>query len=101
MLSGFEEIPVAVAYRLGDQRFTDYPAHLPSLDGLEVELEHRPGWSEDLSDVRSFEDLPENARAYVDWVEEQVGTPVVMVSVGPERGQVVPRPGESIAAAGV
>jgi len=101
VLSGFEEIPVAVAYRLGDQRFTDYPAHLPSLDGIEVELEQRPGWSEDISDVRSFEDLPENARAYVDWVEEQVGTPVVMVSVGPERGQVVPRPGARVTAAGV
>jgi adenylosuccinate synthase len=101
VLSGMGEIPVAVAYRLGDQRFTDYPSHLPSLDGIEVELEHRPGWSEELTGVRAWEDLPENARAYVEWVEEQVGTPVVMASVGPERGQVIPRGGTRIPAASV
>ncbi len=100
VLSGFERIPVAVAYRLGHQRFTDYPAHLPSLDGIEVELEHRPGWTEDLSDVRVFEDLPANARAYVEWVEQQVATPVLMTSVGPERDQVIPRSGSRVEAAG-
>jgi adenylosuccinate synthase len=98
VLTGFDPIPVAVGYRIAGQRFDEYPAHLPSLDGLEVELEHLPGWTEDISGVRVWEDLPAAARAYVESLEERVGTPVVMLSVGPERGQVIPRAGAPLVA---
>ena len=50
-----------------------------------------PGWEEDLTGVRAFEDLPAAARAYVEWLEERVGAPILMLSVGPERDQVISR----------
>ena len=51
-----------------------------------------PGWAEYISGVRRWEDLPERARAYVDLLEDLTGTPVEMVSVGPERDAVIRRP---------
>lgn len=89
VLSGRSELKVGVAYRIGGERYETYPAHLPSLEGIEVEWETHPGWSEDISNVRDFEDLPENARAYVARLEELVGAPAVMVSVGPGRDAII------------
>lgn len=91
VLTGFDEIGVGVQYRRGDERWHDYPADLPTLAGITVEAESRPGWSEDITGVRAFEDLPRTAREYVEWVEGQVGSPVLMISVGPDRDQVIPR----------
>ena len=91
VLSGFERIPVATAYRIGGRRMVQFPAELPSLDGVQVEFTEQPGWSEDITGARTFEELPLNARRYVQWVEEQSGFPIAMLSVGPERGQVIPR----------
>ena len=48
-----------------------------------------PGWSEDITGARSLEDLPPNARAYLDFVEEQLGIPVVTVGVGPARDEII------------
>jgi len=89
VLTGFPEVCVGVAYRRGSQRWSDYPAHLPSLDGVEVELVHMPTWTEDITAIREYTDLPENARRYVEWVEREVGYPVRMLSVGPDREQVI------------
>ena len=100
VLSGFETIPVATAYRLDGVRYTEYPAELPNLEGLEVEFEHRPGWTEDITGARTYDELPENARSYVEWVERESGVRLAMLSVGPERGQVIPR-GKVPLAAGV
>jgi len=90
-LSGLDRVPVGVAYRFRGERLLEYPAAAASIDGVEVEYDERPGWSEDISGVRRFEDLPEAARAYVEFVEEAVGVPIVMVSIGPDRDQVIPR----------
>jgi len=91
VLSGLGEIPLAVAYRIGTERWTEYPAHLASMDDIQVELETMPGWSEDITGVRSFGDLPANARAYVEHVETITGVPIVMISVGPGREAVIHR----------
>jgi adenylosuccinate synthase len=91
VLSGLGEIPLAVAYRIGTERWTEYPAHLASMDDVQVELETMPGWSEDITGVRSFGDLPANARAYVEHVETITGVPIVMISVGPGREAVIHR----------
>lgn len=90
-LSGLDRVPVVVAYRIGGERHTEYPAAAATLDGLEVELEDRPGWTEDITGVRRFEDLPTAAQNYVEFVEEALGVPIVMVSIGPDREQVIPR----------
>ncbi|MFT4538836.1 MAG: adenylosuccinate synthase [Planctomycetota bacterium] len=91
ILSGFDEVHVAVAYHAGGERYDAYPAHLPGVEGIEVELSTRPGWKEDISGIRKYEDLPQTARDYVEWVEETVGFPIRMLSVGPEREQVIAR----------
>ncbi len=91
VLSGLEEIPFAVAYSRGSERWTEYPAHLASMDDVQVELETLPGWSEDITGVRSFDDLPATARAYVEHVEKITGVPIVMISVGPGREAVIRR----------
>ena len=89
VLTGFETIPVGVAYRDGERRFERYPAERAQLDGLEVEYARRPGWSADLSAARHWQELPGEVRAYVEWIETQVGVPIVMLSVGPGRDQLV------------
>ncbi len=89
VLSGLSEIQVGVAYRLGDERFEEYPSHLSSTEGLEVEYQSFPGWSEDISDVRRLEDLPQNARDYITALSEMVGATVSQVSVGPDRAAIL------------
>lgn len=91
VLSVFSEIQVATAYRIGGGRRTDYPVSAAELERAEPVYETRPGWGQDITEVRHFGELPEAARAYVEWVEQAVGVPIVMLSVGPERSQVIPR----------
>jgi adenylosuccinate synthase len=92
VLSGFETIPVASAYRVAGRRTAEFPAELPGLDGVQVEFAELAGWTEDITGARTFDELPPATRRYVEWVEEQSGFPIAMLSVGPERGQVIPRP---------
>ncbi|MEZ6004963.1 MAG: adenylosuccinate synthase [Planctomycetota bacterium] len=89
VLSGLPEIKVAVAYRVDGVRYEEYPAHLPSLSGVEVEYRSFPGWQEDISKARSLDQLPGAARAYLDAVQELVRVPITMVSVGPERDSIL------------
>jgi len=93
VLSGRRELRCGVAYRIGAERHARYPAHLPSLEAVEVEYETLPGWSEDLSDVRAWDDLPAAARRYVERLERLVGVPVAMLSVGPGREAIIDRGG--------
>ena len=91
VLTGFPEVYMGIAYRRGSQRWTEYPAHLPSLDGVEVEYVRMPSWTEDITVVRAYEDLPEGTRKYVEAMEREVGYPIRILSVGPDREQVIPR----------
>jgi len=99
VLSPMPEVRVATAYRLDGRRLEEYPAHV-DLSRIEVEYETFPGWSEDVTGVRSIEDLPVAARTYLDRLAEVVGVPIVMVSIGPERDQVAPWRAEGDAASG-
>ncbi len=91
VLTGFESIPVGVAYRLGAQVFDEYPASLPGIENLEVEYTHFPGWTEDITAVRHYDRLPRRCREYVEAVEKLIEVPIEMLSVGPERDQVITR----------
>ena len=91
VLSGFEQLAVGVAYRNGSAAWQRYPAHLSTLDGIEVEFQELPGWKEDVRGVRRFEDLPGVTRSYVTRLEELVGYPISMLSVGPERDEIISR----------
>ena len=90
VLTGFERISAGVAYLRGPEVLEEYPAG-ESLTGLEPRYESHPGWEEDISAVREYGQLPENTRRYVEWIEERVGVPIVMLSVGPDREQVISR----------
>jgi adenylosuccinate synthase len=85
VLSGFDPIRIATAYRAGDEEHAEFPRQQRVLYECEPVYEDHPGWTEDITGVRSFEELPAAAQAYVRRVEELAGVPVTMVSVGPDR----------------
>ncbi|MBI5930051.1 MAG: adenylosuccinate synthase [Chloroflexi bacterium] len=89
VLSGFESLKIATAYQLGDRQIDDLPASLLDMELVEPIYETLPGWSEDIMQVRRWEDLPLNARRYVERISQLLGIPVSMISVGPERDQMV------------
>lgn len=91
VLDTLSELQVATAYRLPDGSVTDhFPADTWSLTGLEPIYETLPGWHAPTGDVRKMEDLPRNARAYLDRIEELTNAPVRWVSVGTKRSQIIP-----------
>jgi adenylosuccinate synthase len=91
VLSGLEELKVAVAYERDGERIEHFPAEfgLDALAEWKPVYETVPGWTEDITKVRKMSDLPTAAQDYVALIERQVGVPVTSVSVGPERNQVV------------
>jgi adenylosuccinate synthase len=92
ILSAFETIKVAVAYRSGDDRYTEFPDRQSVLYHCEPEYTELPGWGEDITGARDYGDLPKEARAYIEYIAEAVEVPVGWVSVGPERSQLVEVP---------
>lgn len=91
VLSGFSEIKAAVRYKIHGREVRDWPAAIADFESIEPVFATHSGWSEDITRVRRFEDLPKNARSYVEWLETEVGAKIVMLSVGPERDQVISR----------
>lgn len=89
VLSGLDELKVAIAYEVNGRRVDAMPASLADLDLCRPIYETLPGWSEDLTGVRRWEDLPPRAREYVRFVAQQVGVPASIVSVGPDRRQTI------------
>ncbi|MBQ1793820.1 MAG: adenylosuccinate synthase [Peptostreptococcaceae bacterium] len=91
VLTGFDKIQVCTAYKMGDKIIKDFPASLEDLAKCEPVYEELEGWTEDITSVERFEDLPENAKKYVAKIEELIGVSVDMVSVGPNRAQTIVR----------
>jgi adenylosuccinate synthase len=89
VLSGLHPLKICVAYRKGGQVVHDLPVGPSELEGYEPVYEDLEGWDEDLTDMRSFDDLPLAACDYIARIEELVEVPVSLASVGPEREQVV------------
>ena len=90
VLSGFDEIKVAVAYERPDgSRLDWFPGCLEELGQVKPIYVTMPGWAEDVTAVKQWADFPENFKRYVAFLAEQVGVPVKRVSVGPERTQTV------------
>jgi len=87
VLSGLAEIPVCVGYELDGQDLDEPPIH--GLSRATPKVEMRPGWTESLEGCRVPDDLPEKARDFVRFVEEQVGAEITMVGVGPDRAATI------------
>jgi adenylosuccinate synthase len=91
VLSGLERVPVCVGYEVDGRRVADMPMTQTDVHHALPVYEELPGWFEDLSPYRSFAELPANARAYVERIEELTGAPVSAIGVGPGRDQTITR----------
>jgi adenylosuccinate synthase len=88
-LAGLEKIKICTGYKINGKIIEDFPASLEELKMCEPIYEEMEGWSENIQDVRSFEDLPLNAKKYVKRLEELVGVEFSIISVGPEREETI------------
>jgi adenylosuccinate synthase len=89
VLSGIDELKVAVSYEYEGRRTNGLPSALADLEHYRPVYETLPGWNEDLTKIKRWSDLPMAARSYVEFFSRQVGVPVTIVSVGPERRQTI------------
>ncbi|MDR1522049.1 MAG: adenylosuccinate synthase [Streptococcaceae bacterium] len=87
VLTGIPILKICVAYDLDGKRITHYPASLKDLHRCQPIYEELPGWMEDITKIRSFEELPENACNYMRRISEFVGVKISIFSVGPDRTQ--------------
>lgn len=93
VLSGLERIRVATAYEIDGRETTAFPASPAVLARAVPKYVEFDGWEDEITEVRAFGDLPDAARTYVDALDSLAGVPVLMVSVGPERHQLIRRGG--------
>ncbi|WP_226533480.1 adenylosuccinate synthase [Microbacterium paraoxydans] len=91
ILTGLDKIPVCVAYDVDGERFDEVPVNQTDFHHAKPILEYFPGWNEDISVARTFEDLPQNAQDYVLALEKMSNTRISVIGVGPERDQVIVR----------
>lgn len=91
VLTGFERIPVCVAYEVGGKRFDEMPIDQSDFHHATPVYEYFDGWTEDISAARTFEDLPANAQAYVLALERMSGARVSSIGVGPDREATIIR----------
>ncbi|MGG4037385.1 adenylosuccinate synthase [Heyndrickxia ginsengihumi] len=87
VLTGIDTLKICIAYRYKGQTIEEFPASLKVLAECEPVYEELPGWTEDITGCRSLDDLPENARHYLERVSQLTGIPVSIFSVGPDRSQ--------------
>lgn len=89
VLDELSEIKICTAYEINGERTNDFPSHVEDLAKVKPVYETLPGWQQDTTALRALNDLPSQARAYIDRIGEVVGRPVEIVSVGPDRAQTV------------
>jgi adenylosuccinate synthase len=89
VLSKFETLRICVGYDYEGERFTEFPPHQTIINKCRPVYEEFPGWGEDITGVKEVDELPKEARAFVDAIEESTKTPVTWVSTGPARDQIV------------
>jgi adenylosuccinate synthase len=89
VLTGWEKIPVCVAYEIDGKRVEELPASQSDFHHAKPIYEYLPGWKEDISKARSISDLPKNAQAYVKFLEDISGAPMSAIGVGPGRDETI------------
>ena len=89
VLSAFDTIRIAVAYELDGRQLNEFPSQTCQVEQVKPIYEDYPGWREDITGCKCWEDLPENARQYFRRIEELAGVPISLVSVGPGREQTI------------
>ena len=87
VLSGLDEIKLCVGYKNGDEVIADYPYQQSILYNAQPVYETFEGWEEDITSIKNFEELPQNAKKYINAIENFIEIPITFISVGPERKQ--------------
>ncbi|MFA8439041.1 adenylosuccinate synthase [Pueribacillus sp. YX66] len=87
VLTGIETLKICVAYEHNGKRIEEFPASLKMLSECKPIYEELPGWTEDITSVKSLNELPDNARHYIERVSQLTGIPLSVFSVGPDRSQ--------------
>ena len=90
VLGYLDEIPVCIGYEIDGEVTTDFPV-TAKLEKAKPVLTKLPGWKCEIRGIKKYEDLPENCRKYVEFIEEQIGYPITMVSNGPGRNDIIYR----------
>ncbi len=90
-LTGLKKLKIATHYIRNGQRVDDFPADISYLEGCAPEYEEFDGWTEDITNCKSFDDLPKAAQNYIKGIERLAGCPVSMIGVGPDRKQRIDR----------
>ena len=90
VLGYLDEIPVCTGYEIDGEVSTDFPT-TAQLEKAKPVLEKLPGWKSDIRGIRKYEDLPENCKKYIEFVEEHIGFPITMISNGPGRDDIIYR----------
>lgn len=91
VLTGLKEVKIGKGYKHNGKYLSTMPANLTVLSDVEVEYETLPGWTEDISGCKTFEELPENCQTYILRVQELLGIPIRWIGVGPNRADVIDR----------
>ena len=91
VLTGFDTLKICVGYRVGEEIIREFPQSQKILRQSQPVYEEMPGWQEDLTLVRRFEDLPDAAQNYILRIEEMTGVPATLISIGPGREQTIVR----------
>jgi len=89
VLTGFDPIQMCISYESNGDRITEFPNRLALLRECKPVYESLPGWDSPISDARRLEDLPSEARAYLDRISEITGCPIALVSIGQDRSQTI------------
>lgn len=90
VLGYLDEIPVCVGYEIDGEVTTQFPT-TALLEKAKPVFQVLPGWKSDIRGIKNYEELPENCRAYIEFVEEQIGFPITMISNGPGRDDIILR----------
>jgi len=89
VLTGFETIPVCVGYRVGEKTYDEMPMTQTDFHHAVPVYEQFPGWDEDITGARSLDELPKNARGYVEAIEAMTSVPISVIGVGPGRDESI------------
>ncbi|XP_026561033.1 adenylosuccinate synthetase isozyme 2 isoform X2 [Pseudonaja textilis] len=89
ILDVFPEIKIGIAYRLDNKIIPHFPANQEVLNKVEVQYETLPGWKKDISNARTFDELPVNAQNFVRFIEMELGVPVKWIGVGKSRESMI------------
>lgn len=89
VLSGFDEIKLCTKYKVNGTETEDFPINIDDLNQVQPIYQSVPGWKEDLTNITSYDEIPQTCKNYIQFIQERVHTPIDVLSVGPGRNQTI------------